>query len=183
MRAWCLVVVHTIGCAQLFGIDETSSGDAGNGTPSDARRDGTVDARPCAGGDGQITDPMTGACYTLFGAPKTRDEARASCSALGAALATVQSANENQLIATLVGPAVAFLGGNDELAEGTFKWDDGSDIVLTNWNTGEPNNGMAMFEEDCIVVNGTLAGKWDDRPCAPVGTLIQGAYAFVCERN
>jgi hypothetical protein len=183
MRAWCLVVVNTIGCAQLFGIDETTSGDAGTDGTSDARPDSSTDASVCAGGDARVTDPVTGACYAFFTTPRPRNEARATCNALGGAtLATVQSGNENQVIATLVGQNVAFLGGNDELSEGSFKWDDGSDVVLTNWNLGEPNNGMGMFEEDCIVLDGMLAGKWDDRPCAP-GTLIEGAYPFVCERD
>ena len=56
-------------------------------------------------------------------------------------------------------------------------------MVLTNWNTGEPNNGAGVYEEDCIVIHGMLAGKWDDRPCAPGGAAIEGVYPIVCERD
>ena len=184
MRAWCLVAVCSTGCAQLAGIDETSARDAATDATVDARSDGTIDAAVCAGGDARVTDPMTGACYTFFMAPQSRNDARATCSGLGSgtSLASVQSAAENQLLATLVGAGIAFVGGNDELTEGAFKWEDGSDVVLTNWNTGEPNNGAGTYEEDCIVINGALAGKWDDRPCAP-GAGIEGAYPFVCERD
>ncbi len=185
MRAWCLVLVNAIGCAQLFGIDETTSLDGGGDARADARRDGsTVDARACTEGDTRVTDPMTGACYSLFTTARTRNEARTTCNAIGggAMLASVQSATENQLITTLIGQSSAFLGGTDEVTEGTFKWDDGTDVVLTNWYTGEPNNGLGMFEEDCIVIHGTLAGKWDDRPCAPGAATVDGVYAFVCER-
>jgi hypothetical protein len=185
MRAWLLVLVNAIGCAQLLGIDETTSGDGASDAGGDARRDGpTADARACTEGDARITDPMTGACYALFTTPRTRDEARTTCNAIGGGtmLASVQSGNENQLLTTLIGQTSAFLGGNDELTEGAFKWDDGTDVVLTNWNTGEPNNGLGMYEEDCIVIHGTFGGKWDDRPCAP-GAAIDGTYAFICERH
>ena len=184
MQAWCLVVVCSMGCAQLAGIDETSARDASIDATADAPRDSSLDAAVCAGGDARVTDPMSGACYTFFMAPQTRNDARATCSGLGGgtALATVQSAAENQLLATLVGASIAYVGGNDEITEGMFTWDDGSAVVLSNWNTGEPNNGAGSYEEDCIVINGALAGKWDDRPCAP-GVGIEGAYPFVCERD
>ncbi|HEY5926824.1 MAG TPA: C-type lectin domain-containing protein [Kofleriaceae bacterium] len=188
MRAWCLVVVPAIGCAQLFGIDETTGPKAGidSGVAIDARRDAppSIDAAICEGGDARATDPMTGACYTYFAQPLGRTEARERCGSLGGGtmLATVQTAGENQLILSLIGMSTAFLGGNDELVEGSFKWDDGTDVVLANWNMGEPNNGTGLFEEDCIVIHGMFAGKWDDRPCAS-SPNIAGAYPFVCERD
>lgn len=171
------------GCAQLFGLDETTA----PSTPVDgpAQSDGPpVDARVCAGGDARTTDPATGHCYILFVVPQIRDVARTTCSNLNGRLASVDSANENAVIAGLIGPNDAFLGGNDEAVEGTFVWDDGTSFLLTNWNTGEPNNALGMFEEDCIVMlNNTTAapGKWDDRPCAP-GPVGTGSYAFVCEK-
>jgi hypothetical protein len=173
------------GCAQLFGLDETNAPATPNDAPTDVR---PVDAPPdaarvCAGGDARVTDPGTGTCYVLFTAPATRNVARQMCLTLGAnaRLASVQTAAENQLIATLTGATDAFLGGNDEGAEGTFVWEDATAVVLTSWNTGEPNNALGMFEEDCIVMLGTVPGAWDDRPCAP-GPVGTGSYAYVCER-
>jgi len=189
MRRWCLGLVTSVGCAQLAGIENTSSREPIDDAP---RLDARIDAAPpsdsklpCAGGDARATDPMTGACYVLFTMPKTRNEARQVCAGLGAGtlLASVQTGTENQLITALLGQNSAFLGGTDEVTEGVFKWDDGTDVVLTNWYMGEPNNGTGLFEEDCIVIHGMYAGKWDDRPCAVGSGMVGGAYAFVCERD
>jgi|PlaIllAssembly_1097288.scaffolds.fasta_scaffold216205_2 hypothetical protein len=185
VRGYALVALAMLGgCAQLFGLDETTAPATPTDGPNDAPIDGPpVDARVCAGGDARVTDPMTGNCYVLFTTPATRNTARTMCQTLGTGvrLASVQSAAENQVIANLIGATDAFLGGNDEAVENTFVWDDGTAVVLTNWNTGEPNNAAGMFEEDCIVMLGTVPGKWDDRPCAP-GPVGTGSYAYVCER-
>jgi hypothetical protein len=179
-RASTLLVLG--GCAQIFGLDATSQGAPPDARRADAPPPPPADARACAGGDARSVDPATGACYVFFSAPMTRDAARTACQGLGARLASIQSASENTLIASLVGTSEAFIGGSDELIEGSFVWDDGTPVQLTNWNTGEPNNALGMFEEDCIVVLGSLAGVWDDRPCAP-GPVGTGAYPFVCERD
>jgi hypothetical protein len=175
------------GCAQIFGLDETSKPSTTPDTPAvDAKPDGPpIDARLCTGGTAAMTDPSTGHCYVFFSAPTIRNTARQMCLTIDptAKLASVESAAENTLIANLIGTTDSFLGGNDEVTEMQFKWDDGTPFVLTNWNTGEPNNALGMFEEDCIVMIGTVPGKWDDRPCATgIGPAGTGAYAFVCER-
>ena len=192
MRAWCFAVLPLIGCAQLFNIEDTSSRSDGGSGSADAPR---IDARvadaapdsplPCIAGDSRATDPMTGACYMLFSTARTYAEARSVCAGLGggALLASVQTGAENQVITSLIGQGDAFLGGNDMQVEGTFRWEDGTAVVLTNWNTGEPNNGQGLVEEDCIVIHGMLAGKWDDRPCAVASGQVPGAYPFVCERD
>jgi len=173
------------GCAQIFGLEDTSRR-APDARPVDAPVivDAPIDAPACVGGDNRAVDPATGACYVFYAGPMTRNAARTVCQALGpgARLASVQSAAESTLITSLVGASVAFIGGSDELVETKFVWEDGSAVQLTRWNTGEPNNGLGMFEEDCIVVVGSLGGLWDDRPCAP-GPVGTGAYAFVCERD
>ena len=180
-RVAVLVVLVLGGCAQLFGLDETSAPATPNDAPIDTRLvDAGPDARACAGGDSVITDPMTGHCYVLFVTPATRNNARTMCQSINAKLASVESATENQVIANLVGTTDTFLGGNDEMIENTFRWDDGTAVVLTSWNTGEPNNGNGMLEEDCIVMLGTVPGKWDDKPCAP-GPVGTGVYRYVCE--
>ncbi len=168
------------GCAQIFGIETTS------GT-SDARVDAAnnvPDAQACLGGDARSVDPGTGACYVFFATPMTRDAARTACQGLGATtrLASIQSASESAVITNLIGLNDALVGGSDELTEGTFVWDDGTPVLLTNWNTGEPNNAVGQFEEDCIVVLGSRGGVWNDAPCAPPPINL-GSYPFVCERN
>jgi hypothetical protein len=41
---------------------------------------------------------------------------------------------------------------------------------------------MGMFQEDCIVIQGQLAGVWDDKPCDSSEVPTSGKYQFVCER-
>jgi hypothetical protein len=178
-----LSVLSLAGCAQMLGLEETSS------SAPDARRadaPGKVpDAQlPCLGGDARGVDPATGACYVYFASPMTRDAARTACRGIGATarLASIQSASESSLITSLIGTTDALIGGYDEVTEGVFVWDDGTPVQLTNWNAGEPNNGAAMFEEDCIVVIGSRGGVWNDVPCAPP-PLNLGSYPFVCERD
>lgn len=162
------------GCAQIFGIETTSEF-----TP-DARGDAApmTDAAPlpCAGGDAHTVDQGTGACYMFFTAPMTRDAARSVCMTFGSTvrLASIQSVSESAVVTSLIGTSQAFLGGSDELVEGTFVWDDGTPVQLTNWNTGEPNDAGGL--EDCIEIIGSLGGKWNDVPCT-------GLYPFVCERD
>ena len=184
MRAWALAAATVIGCAQIGGLDETTG--PRDATVDTATRDAAIDARACTGGDMRVVDPATGHCYTYFTTPQNRNTARQMCAALGTGvlLASIQSATENDLITSIIGQELVFIGGNDEMVEGMFRWEDGSPITLTNWNatTMEPNNGLNMYEEDCIVVSGAAAGKWDDRPCA-AGPPIAGTYGFVCERD
>lgn len=150
---------------------------------SGARGDGAVtppiDARPCSGGDAAMQEPG-GACFVLFTTAKTRAAAELDCVALGGHLATVKTAAANAIVTTLVSTTpAAFLGATDAATEGTFLWPDGSALNFTNWRAGEPNNGSSVYEEDCVVIQGLVAGVWDDRPCAPppVGA---GSYAYVC---
>jgi len=183
-RMWsrALALLALGGCAQIFDLDATSK------IAPDARVDAAPmrDAPgppPCTGGDTRSVDPVTGACYMFNTTPMTRDAARSVCQALGPTtrLASIQSSSENALITSLIGANEAFLGGSDELLEGTFVWDDGTPVQLTNWNTGEPND--AGGAEDCIEIIGSLNGKWNDVPCAPTATNTIGTFPFVCERD
>ncbi len=174
------------GCAQLAGLDPTTGPAPGDAPPADTPAlDVVPDAKVCAGGDARVTDPQSGACIVLFTTPTDRAAARATCQGLAPTgdLAKIDSTTKSTQIANLIGTATdAFVGGTDLITEGTFVWADGSPLALTNWNTGEPNNALGMFEEDCMVVIGSLAGKWDDRPCAPTAAVpMAGSYAYVCE--
>ena len=186
ITALALGVLATGGCAQLVGIDKTTGGVPPDGPTADApAADAPPDGpRACVGGDARVTNPATGSCYVLFTTPMTWDAARATCATLGAgtALARVESAAENELVTTLIGDATVYIGATDLAVEGTFVWEDGSPLVYTNWNLGEPNNGTGLYEEDCAVIHGSLAGTWDDRPCAPP-PIESGAAAFVCEHG
>ena len=47
-------------------------------------------------------------------------------------------------------------------AEGTFVWTDGSNVVCTDWDNGQPNDDVASADEDCVRLK---SGKWWDSSC------------------
>jgi hypothetical protein len=132
------------------------------------------DAAPCVEGVAQVIGP-TGTCYLVFDDPSTWDAAMAGCEALGptAQLVTVASAEENALLAPLLGAAHRWIGLTDVGSEGTWRWYTGEHLLYTNWRAGEPNNGGGA--ENCGVIEGNTGALWDDRPCGLT-------YGRICER-
>ena len=84
---------------------------------------------------------------------------------LGANLISVQSAAENNCISSALVSngfgGTIWIGFTDENSEGTFYWYDGSPVVYTNWNSGEPNNSSG--NEDCTQIFPN--GLWNDLNC------------------
>jgi hypothetical protein len=183
-RLITLALAFVAGCAQIFGIERTTGLDAAvDGTSIDAKY---FDAKPCSGGDASMLDETYGHCYVYFATPVDYMTARTECgSTAGFHLARIETGNEQPLITTLIGAtAVAWIGGNDIAAEGTYVWDNGTVIQLTNWNTSQPSSGGGVFDEDCIVMDGAAGGRWDDRACdAMVTTSDPGVHGYVCERD
>lgn len=177
-----------VGLVVVAGCGAELSGPGGGSTPdsaipsliADAAIDSpSPDARPCMGGAAHVQAPG-GSCFILMTGPKPRADAEADCVALGGHLASVTSAADSAAVTTLVAATpAAFLGATDLATEGTYLWPDGTPLTFTNWRTGEPNNGNGQYQEDCLVVVGTLGGGWDDRPCAPP-PAGSGSYAYVC---
>merc|ERR1712168_1147992 len=64
-----------------------------------------------------------------------------------------------------------WIGANDAREEGNWTWVGSNEpIVNGNWNSGEPNNGMGMWNENCAAANFKTflwwsPGKWSDREC------------------
>ncbi|MBI1226854.1 MAG: HYR domain-containing protein [Bacteroidetes bacterium] len=103
-----------------------------------------------------------GSLYYLSTNSKQWDNARLDCIAKGGQLATIKSAAENQYIADHLGYGnAAYIGLSDKDSEGIFKWVDGTNLVYSNWNAGEPNNGNG-FPENYTVMEGWTLGKWAD---------------------
>ncbi len=75
---------------------------------------------------------------------------------LGAHLATVTSAGENDF---LFGPE-AWIGLTDEAVEGTFVWVTGEPFVYSNWFEGNPNNTGGI--EDHVFMNFFGTRQWVD---------------------
>jgi hypothetical protein len=157
---------------------------------SDARIDGgapNFDATvpTCTAGDVNRISPDTGHCYMFFGTPMVRANAAAACQDLGAQLVSITSLAEHELVASMIGTTLAMTSGSDLAVEGTFVWDSGEPFNYTNFRSGEPNNALNRFQEDCLVLAGPIVGKgWDDRACMPQPPLLPVAdFTFVCERR
>ncbi|RWS20102.1 macrophage mannose receptor 1-like isoform X1, partial [Leptotrombidium deliense] len=85
---------------------------------------------------------------------------------MNASLITIRSAEENEFIRQTFTRLTLWLGARRVSGTRQWKWIDGSDVIYTNWNPGEPNNDDT---EECIQYynNGPHAGFWNDYPCTP----------------
>ena len=84
---------------------------------------------------------------------------------------SIHSFQENEFVRTLTGGKYVFVGLSDSDVEATFVWVDGSTVVYTNWEAGEPNDDFDIG--DCVILLGTT-GKWNDTPCIMW-------YEYVCK--
>ena len=116
-----------------------------------------------------------GHAYAFCPPPMDFDAARTACMAFGGDLIKIDDAAELDFIVTFDVPPSGgvggyFIGANDRDTEGQFVWADGTAVVFTNWNAGEPND--AGGAEDCTEMS-VDTGIWNDVPC--------DGRAFICE--
>lgn len=132
---------------------------------------------PCDEGDQNQVDPVTGHCYMLFSSGATWEDARRRCEALGdgAKLVTIQSADENGVVADLVDAERVWLGASDRSQERAWTWITGEPLASTYsyWEGGGPDGGDA---EDCVEMLGAALARWNDDDC-------DDERAYVCERG
>ena len=124
-----------------------------------------------------ITEIYNGHVYMLFegencDGDKQMDwsEAASYCQSIGGTLVCITSAEENQVVASMVNKygSPCWIGGNDLEQEGSFVWESGEPFSYMNWDAGEPNNAG---NQDFIRMY--TNGFWDDS---------EGShYAFICE--
>lgn len=136
------------------------------------RGPGVINLRP---------DPRTLADYGWFQSPHTDywyklsqgdtgfDNLLSNTRALGADGASIISAEENAFIVeqTIEQSNGFYLGGRDNLVEGSFYWVDGTPFSYTNWGNNQPDD--AGGNEDAIVMlhaplggDFPVAGLWND---------------------
>ncbi len=128
--------------------------------------------------DGEVVD---GRCYRAFQDKKGLGwaAARSSCKAWGGTLATVHSKQANaaarlQANAACGKAADAWIGLNDRMREGVWRWGDGSSTDYQNWGSSEPNNAG---NEDVTTLRAD--GMWNDRAEDSKKTT---APCWVCSR-
>jgi hypothetical protein len=110
--------------------------------------------------------------YYYCPGPATFADARTSCMSFGGDLVVIgDQAEQDFLLGQPLTAGPNYIGLSDEAVEGTFVWVDGSALVFSAWNTGEPND--ALEGEDCVQL-AVPDGVWNDIACAT-------ASPFVCE--
>jgi len=116
---------------------------------------------PC---EALVRDTQT---YMVCPTPRSWAGARLFCESHGYTLAIVESAAEDAYLYDAIaarGFSDTWIGHNDLLEEGRWVWLDGSPLVYSHWDEGEPNDGGG---EDCglIMTRHGRESEWDDRPC------------------
>ncbi|XP_067418879.1 C-type lectin BpLec-like [Emydura macquarii macquarii] len=123
-----------------------------------------------------------GNCYGYFSQEKTWMEAEAECQRQGhgAHLASIHSAEENDILAHYVQSqhktiSPVWIGHWDPKQNLNWRWADESLVNFCAWDNGQPENPKK--KEYCVVLY-YYAGfqKWHDYPC-------EDKYSFVCKHK
>ncbi|MCZ8190879.1 MAG: Ig-like domain-containing protein [Microcystis sp. LE19-338.1B] len=106
-----------------------------------------------------VDTPIT--YYLTTATTWTDAQAQAQAQAMGGNLVTINDAAENQFLVNTFGSfGYLWTGFNDIVQEGNWKWINGETVTYTNWNPGEPNNGLGTGEQDYGAIYSS--GRWDD---------------------
>ena len=99
-------------------------------------------------------------------------DAKSECESKGMTLAMVASDFDLNVLRANCTEGEYFVGADDRLAEGNWKWLlDGSSVLSSRWQAGQPNEGQG---EDCAVLD-TRSGKMKDVPC-------ESRSSYVCQQ-
>ncbi|CAL1527103.1 unnamed protein product [Lymnaea stagnalis] len=137
--------------------------------------------------------------FVLF-RERTHTQAKADCHSNGGTLALVKTPEiqdyiYHEILSTYYGSTVkVWVGLNDIDNENIYKWEDGSPVTFSNWNTGDgPASGttgtshhaLNHNQNDCVVLDVGLKGKWVEYPCESHPLFIvfsqNEAHMYVCQ--
>ncbi|XP_059199127.1 CD209 antigen-like protein C [Centropristis striata] len=105
------------------------------------------------------------ACYLLSDGADSWDKGRDDCMNRGADLVIIDSVKEQKFLVEFT-KEHTWIGLNDKVKEGTWKWIDGTPLTLSNWKKDQPDNGgghASLGEEDCAHIIPETG--WNDQPC------------------
>ncbi|XP_061169376.1 perlucin-like [Saccostrea echinata] len=121
-------------------------------------------------------------CYVFAtGYPEDWTEAGSFCNRMGAKLAEIETAEENNFLRLhaidnyqQTGGSF-WIGGTDVLIDGQWIWiTTQKRMSYTDWNPGEPNGAL---RESCLMLhNGKSNFHWNDQPC-------DSKLFFICEKE
>ncbi|XP_067309694.1 macrophage mannose receptor 1-like [Pseudorasbora parva] len=128
-----------------------------------------------------------GKCYNMKEDMKTWKEAREYCRELGGDLSSIMIRQQQAFLTTMIRDKTTdFWIGFSNLANGRFKWTDGSNVAFTDWAKGEPHNYRwhsyywtkyhYLEEQKCVVIGIGSSGKWVANDC-------NSTYGFICSRD
>merc|ERR1712130_992369 len=92
-----------------------------------------------------------GTCFYVSTDTATQADAVTACQSLGAVLATISDATEQDDLTSLIGGSDTWIGLNDIDVDETFVWQDGSSAANTNVN--------------CVKMQASKSGQWNDIGC------------------
>lgn len=155
---------------RFVGGDDSCPGGAADGVDNDCNQ--LVDD---GAGCPDCIDQVVGASgYSFCRAPRPYDGAAANCAARGGVLAMVSTQGEwdqvYQAATQVMGMADTWIGLDDRVQEGEFRWADGSALGFDAWAPGEPNDYQSA--EDCAEARPD--GLWNDLFC-------DAALPSICE--
>ncbi|XP_041857538.1 C-type lectin domain family 10 member A-like isoform X2 [Melanotaenia boesemani] len=79
-------------------------------------------------------------CYLFSTTSGSWDQGREGCRGRGADLVVIDNDEEQEFL-TKFAKGKCWIGLSDKETEGTWKWVDGTNLTLTNWDTNQPDNG------------------------------------------
>jgi len=147
------------------------TGDAG--ALPDAALD-AAPATPCPTPDA-LFDAVSSSCYRVVSAPLlawTAAEQACGAWAPGATLALVDSARENDFLASAVPQLTFWIGASDLDSNGSYVWPDGSAVSPDlGWESTQPDEPVRAGG-NCVELRLGTAGLWFDRPCSTLNAQV-----------
>ncbi|MGH0140650.1 UNVERIFIED_CONTAM: hypothetical protein FKN15_023262 [Acipenser sinensis] len=120
-------------------------------------------------------------CFLFKGRHDGKDEFHANwtfaqtwCGDQGGDLAVIDNQYENDFVASYLEDirAPVWIGLSDVLHEGKFTWSDGSQVLYTNWNAGEPNNFGDSGLKTCKLSSQCKSKQKQNEIIRPVSFII-----------
>jgi len=109
--------------------------------------------------------------YELYLNRLSWQNAKAKCEELGGHLATITSAEEQEIVSTISQGKGLFIGATN--LDGNWEWITGEEFNYSNWADGEPNDTGNLSEN---YLGLTTNNEWND-----FDFINQDAIGFICE--